>query len=151
MPSPRGNAPNLRTVRIIWLALLISVLLYGVLAMVVRPAEQPLSGTPAIFVLHVIAIPALLGAYLVPKFLDRGAADEALRDAMTTPPSDNPSVPPKLFVGLIARWAMLESVAIFGLMAALLGGDPRLFFPLGIVSVAGMLLSYPGESIARRA
>lgn len=46
--------------------------------------------------------------------------------------------------------ALIESVAVFGLVVAFIGQDARLFLPLFALSIAGMLATYPSDSMLRK-
>ena len=59
-------------------------------------------------------------------------------------------VPNEIRVALIIRFAMLESVAIFGLVCAFIYHDARLFIPPAMLSLAGFLMAFPSESLIQR-
>jgi hypothetical protein len=109
---------------VVWLAITFAVVIYGVVAwMVVGPKSTgPIRWTdPIILVLHVAGIATTIAAFLVPIS------------------------EPKRY---ILRWALLDSTAIFGLIAAFLGSHWQLVIPLGLVALAGLLLSHPSQAEA---
>lgn len=153
MGETQARGQNLLTLRIIWGSLLMSIAIYGVVAAVVaKTMTATVAGgaaNPIVLVLGVVALMMALMAIFVPRAAMRRSEE---RGSIAPPdPSAPPSVPPNVFTALIIRWAMLEAVAILGLVAALITADPRAFIPLGVVAIAGMLLSYPGDSVAARA
>ena len=112
--------------KLIWLALLMSIVLYGVIAFVIVPVgEQSFDAAfadPVILVLHLAGLGMLAMSF---------AAASVFRKRSN------------LRTASIIRWAMIESAAVFGLLAAFLGQDVRVFLPLGALAVAGMVLAYP--------
>lgn len=119
---------NASTLRVIWIALTISIVLYGVIAFIaVLPSEpaQPFDAffsNPIILGAHVMGLTMLIMSFVIPPVLSRRGPK------------------PQSFV---IRWAMIESAAIFGLVAAFIGEDPRLFLPLGALAIAAILLAFP--------
>ncbi|HEY0592330.1 MAG TPA: hypothetical protein VGF40_11225 [Thermoanaerobaculia bacterium] len=153
MGETQARGQNLLTLRIIWGSLLMSIAIYGVVAAVVaKTMTATVAGgaaNPIVLVLGVAALVMAVMAIFVPRAAMRRGGERA--PIAPPDPSAPPSVPPNVFTALIIRWAMLEAVAILGLVAALIIADPRAFIPLGAVAIAGMLLSYPGDSVAARA
>lgn len=116
--------------RIIWFALLISVLIYGfVVWFVVGPSAVDLKVEllqPFMLVVYAVAIVTYVAAFVFSGTLARrGTPGE------TT---------------LIVKLAMLEAVAIYGLLGAFLAHDARLFVPTAALSLVGMLRSFPLEA-----
>jgi F0F1-type ATP synthase membrane subunit c/vacuolar-type H+-ATPase subunit K len=114
--------------RIIWLAMLMSFGFYFIIAFVAVPVAEtdPFQNDSLVAVLYILAAVTFVAAFLVSSMIMR-------RD---------PS-PERTRLGYIVRWAMIEATAIYGLIAAFLRQDRRLFLPLGILAVIGMLISYP--------
>lgn len=148
MPPDRGTAPTPTTLRMIWFSLVSAIVIYAVIAFVV-PAEHDAAGggstAPAILALQIAGAAVLLAAWFVPGALLRRSSEEAMRGAPARP--DGAAVPPKTSVALLVRWALLEAVAILGLLAAFIGQDSRFFVPFGVVALAGMLLAFPGRGV----
>lgn len=113
--------------KIIWFALTMSIVLYGVIAFMIVPRSDQsfdaLFANPIILVLHLAGLAMFAISFVVPaNMLKR---------------SNN------VRMAMIMRWAMIESSAVFGLLAAFIGQDVRLFLPLGALAIAGMLLAFP--------
>jgi len=121
------TASNKSPLPVIWFALTVSVTLYGVIAYVMAPAgEQPFDAAfsnPIILALHIAGIGMFVMSFVLSSMLMKRSSN--VRGAM------------------IVRWAMIESAAVFGLLAAFIGNDVRLFIPLGALAIAGMLMAYP--------
>ena len=112
----------------IWIALLMSVVIYGVVAFAVVPAGDGsivarILGDPILIALHVIGFMMVTMSAVMFATLSRRAGPKQ--------------------TAFIIRWAMTESAAVLGLIAAFFGNDARLFFPLGVLAVAGMLIAFP--------
>lgn len=116
-PTPPGG--DLRTQRIVWIGMLGSVLVYGVILALVSPPRDPEADTLAL-ALAAMAVP--VGAFSV-------VVHRLLRLAPPTGP--------------IVRWAMAESVAIFGLVAAFLGGPPLIAGLLFAFALVLLAIAYP--------
>jgi hypothetical protein len=123
-------------IRLIWFALLISIGLYFVIAYLIIPSsgDQPLSATfddTIVQILYLVAAITFVAAFPISSMM------------MRREPS-----PARTRLGYIVRWAMFESTAIYGLMAAMLRQNLRLFLPLATLAIAGMLFSYPRDESA---
>jgi hypothetical protein len=115
--------------KMIWFALTMSIVLYAVIAYVIVPmGAEPFDAAfskPAILVLHLAGLGMFVMSFVVPStMLNRS---NNVRGAM------------------IMRWAMIESAAVCGLLAAFIDQDVRLFLPLGALALGGMLLAFPRE------
>lgn len=147
-----NTANDLRAIRIIWGALLFTILIYGLLAfMAVRnPAPGPFESAfsnPIVLVIQIIGAGMFFMAFVMSSLLLRRHAGPRAPTAPVTP--GVVSVTPHMRLALIVRWAMIESAAIFGLVAAFLAQDPRVFLPLGGLAIGGMLMSYPSDERLR--
>jgi hypothetical protein len=119
---------------LVWLALLNAVLLYGVVSfLVARPAASPppIPGGlfPALGVLLAVA------SVLSPRFLRDPAPSRDSEGRRST----LAGIRTREFV----RWALDESVAVVGLVAALLHGDPKLVVPYVVVAAGLLVLHRP--------
>jgi hypothetical protein len=114
--------------RILWLALTTSIVLYGVIAYVVVPmGAQPFDdamSNPMILALHIAGLGMFVMSFVASSVLLKNSNRR---------------------VASIIRWAMIEAAAVFGLVAAFLSQDLRLFLPLGALAIAGMFMAYPRE------
>lgn len=125
---------------IIWASLFFSIVLYGIIAfIVVRPASDveltSFLSSPIAIALHVLALGMLMLSVVLPPVIAAKGASSAAAAERTA---------------WVVRWALIESVAVLGLMLAFLLRDPRAFLLLGIVSAAAMLLAYPRRTEAER-
>jgi hypothetical protein len=151
--NTESAAGRVRVARLLWVSMLLCVLIYGVIAaMVVGETDSPVPSAndffrdPAVLVLTMVAVAAFLFALLVPKFLFRSAGTGLAAPAS---PSTNLTLSQRLLGLFIVQWAMMESIAIFGLLAAFLFLDLRLFVAFGVVSVIGFALTFPSEGRIR--
>ena len=139
-----------RTVRVIWFALLMAVGVYGMIIFVIKPlggeVDRPFTD-PLVLVLHVVGVIEFTLAYVVSSMIMRSGAQR--QPAAPTNPNQDEFMSQRLFRALIIRWALFECCAVFGLLAGFISSDPRLFLPLGGLGVAGMLLNYPGDTFVR--
>jgi hypothetical protein len=129
-----GSKAGMPVRLLVWLALLNAVLLYGVVSfLVARPAAEPSPIPAGLFP----ALGVLLAAAAVfsPRFLP---------DSSPSRDSEGRSAPA---VGIRTKefvmWALDESVAVVGLVAALLGGDPKLVVPYVVVGAGLLVLHRP--------
>ena len=114
--------------KVLWAAMVFSTVIYaGMAYMVLR--ERPTSFEAALrqpytLVLYGFALAAFVAGFILPRLM---------------------RAPGRL--KMIIALAIFESCAIFGLMAAFLGHDWRLFIPAWIVALIGMMGVYPaGDS-----
>ena len=115
--------------RIIWMALTMSIVLYGVAAYVVVPPDDTAPFDAAyrdarILALTVAGVMFFLMSLVMPLVLKSRTAGR---------------------LPFLMRWMLTEMTAVCGLLAAVLGQDFRLFLPLGGLALAGMLLTYPSS------
>ena len=124
--------------RLIWIAIVFSTLLYGVLAYATERdyTLQPLSlamRRPVVIALYAIAIAIYAAALLTSSAMDaRSSGPDGRR--VSTPAS------------FIVRLALLETVAIIGLASAIVIRDWRLYLPAWILALVGLFNSYPPAS-----
>ena len=128
MPTQRPVLP------IVWGSMIVAVVFYAALVFLlvpVPPRSSPMEwiANPIALGLHVAAFGTFMTAFVLPAVLTRRRGTEP--DAAFSSS------------GWIIRWALLESVAIFGLLAAFLAKDPRAFLILGLLSLAGFMTAYP--------
>jgi amino acid transporter len=154
----RETNDTVQTVRIIWFGLLMSIVIYAAVAFVVveGPAATPLEDAfsdPIVLALHGAGLAVFAMSFVVSAAMLKGTSSanaQAHRAAPQPPPAPGVvRVTPRMRSALIARWAMTEATAVFGLVAAFLKSDPRLFLPLGALAIAGMLLAYPSDDRIR--
>ena len=144
-----------RTVRVIWFALLMSVVIYGVVAWVAVGSvpdgsfEEALAN-PTVIGLYAAGLGAFVMSFIISSAVHRRTAMRGSAPGPSASPTGEVlTVPPRTRVALIVRWSMIEMSALFGLVAAFLTRDPRVFLPMGLLAVAGMLLNYPSDERLR--
>ncbi len=135
----------LTTARIVHFAMLTSVGIYfAVIVLVLRPkAEAVGPGLPALdpfaIALAAVALVDVVLAWVLPGIL---SGEERLKAAMLGTEGDRLAAAFAVALqGFIIRLALLEAVAIFGLVLAFQYQDPRFFYPFAVVSAAAMLVS----------
>lgn len=117
MPTER------RTFQFVWVALVVATCIYGVIDWIVIRPQIRVNGfeaelrSPIVLVLYAAAVATFLGALTI-----------------------SPSRRREKF---ITRLALFESVAIFGLIAAFVTNDWRLFIPAWALAIVGFLQSLP--------
>jgi F0F1-type ATP synthase membrane subunit c/vacuolar-type H+-ATPase subunit K len=131
-----------RQLRIIWASLAFCVLLYGAIIMMLSPNwpppqsdMQPLMSNPILIALGFAALGSLVLAFVIlPRLpLQASNPDNAQRQRS------------------IVRWALIESVAIYGLVGSFLMQDIRVFALFGLVSIVGFVATFPRDYTPQRA
>lgn len=142
---------SIRLMRIIWMAMVISVLIYGFITWTLtrrgepRPPVEETIQQPTVQVLYGLGVMMFILSSVLPRMVLRGKDDGRQRGK-----APGSGVPNEIRVALIIRFAMLESVAIFGLICAFMYNDGRLFFPPAMLSLVGFLMAMPSESLFQR-
>ena len=117
---------NARVLRIVWAAIVISTILYAAIAYFTLHGYGRLDlkiKQPIVLGLYGAAIVMYFAAFLV----SANVAPTNARQAF------------------IVRLALLESVCVFGLVAAFLQHDWRLFLPTWVLSMFGFARSWPAD------
>jgi hypothetical protein len=143
-----------RTVRVIWFVLLMSIVIYGVIAWMVVGSvpEGPFAeaiADPLVIGFYAGGVGAFVMAFIMSSAVHRRTAMRGAPRPPASPAGEMLTVPPRTRVALVVRWSLIEACAVFGLVAAFLESDPRLFLPLGALAIAGMLLNYPTDERLR--
>lgn len=148
-------AQSLQSLQIIWVAMLVSVFVYALVAWLFASTVAPMDpvagtgvGHPLILALHAAGLAILVMAFLLPRILLRQPAPDDLRPVTAAAPSAF-SVKSRVARALTVRWAMAEAVGVLGLVSAFLVGQWEWFIPLGGLSVAALLFAYPTEAAVR--
>jgi hypothetical protein len=146
----------LRPLKIVHAALMVSIVIYAVIAFVVtaqgHPAKPSLDPTLILSVFGGVAlamlaaIPIVRGRVLPPM----SDTDETV-DLQREVDSDMSSMLGKLRGGLIVTWAMCESIAIFGLVAAFLFHTGWYVVPFAALALVAQLFYAPSEAVLGRA
>ena len=112
--------------KVLWAAMVFSTVVYaGIAYMILRERAMSFEDAlklPYTLVFYGFALAAFIAGFVLPGLMHAPAR-----------------------VKMIIALAIFESCAIFGLMAAFLGRDWRLFIPAWIVSLIGMIRAYPSE------
>jgi hypothetical protein len=146
-----------RTIRILWAALMASVCMYGgVLFLVASNGEAP--EPPAAALTYVFPVVALMsastGAMLFRAMsspdrvrallqADRAPQDTAKAQGLPDAERRLSRIPPLYFTLYILRWALFESVAIFGLVLGILHHSFLHFVPFGLAALVLMAMTPP--------
>lgn len=135
--KPESTDPNnaqmnieqrIRTVRILWLALLFSVGLYYVFTIVAgRPENLEANNTVSLALLAVGVSTTLVSFLIKNKLISRAIEQRQVQQVQQ---------------GYVIAWAMCEVSALLGLMDFFLTND-RYFYVLFIIAALGELLNYP--------
>ena len=143
-PSP------LRSLQIVWGALICSLGSYvGVAYVVTAHAGSAAESAPVATMELAFAVAAVgcLGvSYLLPRKLLRTAL--AKEDVATIALE---KLLPHAFSAWILRMALTESVVIFGLVLAMMSGQPQKVLPFVILSLLAMITAIPTERALRAA
>lgn len=127
---------------IIWFALVMSIVIYVFIAWmsVGSKAQRPFVeaiGVMPVPVLYAMGLMMFVAAFAAGRFL--------------APKNEFPAPGPagadeaKLRTSRIVQWAMLESICIFGLMAAFILQTWTLILPPFAVSLVGFVVTYPSD------
>jgi len=129
---------QLQSIRIVWLALVASLLVYGAI-----PFVLPLPGEPA-------AVLVPLVAALVFVALATALATMVLRRVAITGPLASGALDPATKTGAgrvlaisVVLWALCESIGVYGLVLFFLYRELALFYPFLLVAMALMLFHAP--------
>ena len=131
--------PLHRTLWTIWGSMIFSILIYGVVARLAVPQQnvQPISEAlkePVVLILYALGVLSFLMGIWIPRLLVKGSQPGTMPDASLTP---------RLMPAFIVQFAIFESIAIYGLVAAFLQQDWRLFWGPAALSIAGFLIAAP--------
>ena len=119
---------RMRTLRILWSALLIGLVQFYVLTIFVRQAEQPTPNNLLSLILLVLALSTTLISHLVrSKLLNRATELQQV---------------PLVQQGYIVAWAINEAGALLGLFDFFVTGNRFYFLPM-LVAACNMLLQFP--------
>jgi hypothetical protein len=146
----------LRPLKIVHAALMVSIVIYAVIAFVVtaqsHPAKPPLDPTVILPVFAAMALAMLVAIPIVRKRVLPPMTDTDERiDAQQEVDPDVSAMLGKLRGGLITTWAMCESIAIFGLIAAFLFHTGWYVLPFAGVAIVAQLFYAPTEAVLGRA
>jgi hypothetical protein len=130
--QPANQQPNvelrIRTMRILWLAMFFSIVLYYALTFFVRPSPNTNPNSMLFLILVVIALSMTLISFLIKNRLLTRAAEQQRVQLVQQ--------------GYIVALALTEVAALLGLLYFFITGDP--YYPiLFIIGACGQLLHFP--------
>jgi hypothetical protein len=115
--------------RIIWSAIAFSTILYAIIVYTAVPAPSaPFDESmqkPATLALYAAAFAAFVAGLVLPSLLTQSPSQQKL----------------------VLTMAIFESCAVFGLLAAFLAQDWRLYIPAWIAALAGFIRAWPGQDV----
>jgi hypothetical protein len=128
-------AQQRKILKIIHLALIASVVIYGGIAFAIsaQPTATP-HQRPGDLLLYVLAGVAATVLVVVAPMMHR---------TLMPPPDERDAKVDKVRSASIVTWALCESAAINGLIAALLYREPLYYLPFGAAAIAGMIVFAP--------
>ncbi len=141
--------------RLIWAALLFSLVLYGgVLIQIISTQSDPAG--PAEFnkntvvILGFMAVVSLAVGVFLPRHMLREAKKQKPEIFRSPSPQSLPiELQTDVSTCMIIRYAFLESIALYGFSLGFLSKDPNYFFIFASVTVVGFLLNYPSDGKLR--
>ncbi|MBI2212009.1 MAG: hypothetical protein HYU52_00035 [Acidobacteria bacterium] len=157
MNGSSGVVPKPQSLRLIWVAMCISVIVYGVVAFLVSRAtvseregfqRGDFFADPLVIALHLAGFGAIAAGFVLPGIMLRA---RQARDPLTPP--QQPGAPfvltASVMQAVMIRFALCESAGVMGLVLAFVTGTPWMFVPLGLASLSALLLSHPAEDKLR--
>lgn len=115
--------------KLIWFAIAFSTVVYAIIAYTTNPTPagsfDAAVRNPVILILYLAALSSFAAATIIPKLLQRAPAQT------------------RMILGL----AIYESCAIFGLVAAFLGHDWRLYLGPWALALIGFMRVFPGNEV----
>lgn len=157
---------NLQTPRILWLGLLSSTFMFMVVGFVGAPQDLELDPT-MLYVFAGLGVMEVVMSFLLPahirrrSYLDAKFAVEEVPDAKAeamfrdSPPMIRQFAEPEKvrarlgalsWTAFIIELAMGDAVAVFGLVLAMLGGDPMEWLPFMVVGALLIAIRFPTEA-----
>ncbi len=142
-PADPVSTPTLTLLRVIWLGLAVAPVSYLSVAFLTRPGSPltvslPDPWNPLELVLTIASLVAIAAGFVVPRLSGSGVR----RQLGDLPPVDDDERARAVQPVLISRWAMFESVAIYGFVIVLAGSPPSRAVPFAAVAMA-LLLAHP--------
>ena len=123
---------EVRTVRIIWFAMVVTLAMYGVILAAMQRSWEITERTaaellhaPLVLPLAAVALGTLVMAFVMPAVLRKRG------------------VPMRTW--MIVQWALIEAVAIYGLMASFLVRDLRPYYVAGAIALVAYIATFPTD------
>ena len=148
---PTSPSQLLLVPRIIWGVLLFSQFTYFLVVSTLPVPTNQVVPPPAFFDFSdrftppfiTLALIELVAAYFIPKLMTPKSAT-AETDSLKL-------LLDRAFTGMIIRFALLESICLYGFVIALTSHDPRRMVPFALVATLGFALNFPTEEKIRAA
>ena len=128
--------------RILWASLLMSQIAYLVIPHI---TGRPGPGQSLLQIFAGAAVVSVLASYFLPRMMARQGLQPKLGEGRTADALPLREMLPVLLTAMLIRYALLESVAIFGLVETFLSQDLQAQYPFAAVGIAGLLLNFPSE------
>jgi hypothetical protein len=127
--DPQANIElRLRTLRMLWIALLLSIVIYFALTLFVKPSAEPTPNPTLSLALLLAGVATTLVSFLIKnRLLSRAVEQRQL---------------PWVQQAYVAGWAINEVAALLGMFDFFVTGH-RHYHLLFIVAVCGLLLHFP--------
>ena len=117
---------SIQPTTIIWFGLTMSQFIYGVVGMTISPEIEEGNDILIVIFLVIGLFNAVLAFLLAPKFFKVTSKENA-------------------FSLCILQWALIESIAVFGLVGKILAGSVPFMAGMLTMSIIFMLLLFPSE------
>lgn len=158
--KPKANP--LTVLLILWAAMMSTQAIFVIIARTatlggqasVAPAvASDAAAAPGVYGLPVpmfagLAVISVLMAVFLPKLLVKAQVSKL---GQTGERVSLEKLAPIATTMMIVRWALLESVTLYGLILSLTNADPNLILPFAAVALIGFALTFPSESGMRKA
>lgn len=142
--SENTPAPNFQTSVILWAAMLMSCLIYVVIAFVLEKPEG-FELEKEQFNLFLMVFGAMAPGMAIPAFLARGFLIKQNLSNKSEPVTES-DVVAAYHTGSIVGWAFTESISIFGFVIFMLSYERWVLAPFVGLSVLLFLLTFPRKS-----
>ena len=138
MSNPDEDEINGQVLWILWAAMLISMVIYGVVLMIIDTGpSQPVETTQMLaMVLGVVSVAEIGGMFYLRKITFFNRLNDGQFD-------DEQSLLSAYFTTSIFTWALAESIAVFGFVVSFLSGNILYFAGFAFFAAAAMLRFRP--------
>lgn len=141
------QAPALPNLKIIWIALFNSILIYLAFCWFF-PSEEMANDletavrNPTVTLLYGMSLVSFIASFLL---FNQMTASQ--RHSHPTHDDQRRAASAPLVRAFLVRWALLEVITIFGLIAAFLSHSREVIVPAFILSAIGFFLSFPSDRL----
>ncbi len=140
---------NLTTVRILWGALMMSILIYVGISFVVAGASETAPADAELLQIMQMGFAALstmmvaIGSFIPRIFLSDTAIIALVPKGTTDRDEIERLLLPKFFTASLLRFAMFESIAVYGFVLAFLAHDGMMIVPFAAVALVMDVIFFP--------